>query len=91
MKGNAVSKVFCKLRTAKNKVRDRLKNGLEGLSPRQRVTLVGVLFFAFVVIDVIYIINGFKGSKTPEIEIQHIRQVDLLENPNTNEDDTISE
>lgn len=60
-----------------DKVAAWFKKMLARLSSKQRLIIVIAAFVLFMIVDVIYIVNGFKGAEQSNIEIEHLRYIDL--------------
>ncbi len=61
-----------------DRCRGTIREATARLSPRQRVVLLAILFTTFVVVDVIYIVQGFRGGPAGSLEIEHIKQPEIL-------------
>lgn len=90
MKDNPFRKVKDAVAASTDKAKRGLKARLEALTPKQRLRLVAVIFAVFVIVDIIYIIDGFRDGGSRGIEVEHIQQVEL-ENQNNYQNDTIPE
>jgi hypothetical protein len=72
------------------KCKRKIRKATARLSPQQRIVLLAILFATFVVVDIIYIAQGFKGDNTDSLEIQHLKQMET-EIFNTTQNDTTTE
>jgi hypothetical protein len=54
----------------------KIREATSRLSPRQRTVLLSILFATFVIVDVIYIVQGFRGAGAHVPEIQHLKQIE---------------
>ena len=57
------------------KADDRLRRMCDRLSPKKRIVVVIASLTAFAVIAVYMAISSFYGVGSPEIEMEHIRQI----------------
>lgn len=85
---------FVRLRKAvagyKNALMDKIREATSKLTERQSRIILAVLFAVFVTVDVIYIVRGFRGESASQIEIEHLRQVEI-ETQKPIQNDTIPE
>ncbi len=63
---------------AVEKCKGRLREATARLTPRQRVVVLSILFSTFVVVDIVYIARGLRGDGARELEIEHLRQIEIL-------------
>ncbi len=61
-----------------DRCRGMIREAMARLTPRQRVVLLAILFTTFVVVDVIYIVRGFRGGPGGSLKIEHIKQPEIL-------------
>lgn len=77
MKDNPVKKVSDAARSVWGHTTKKLRWELDLLSPRQRLYLVLGLVALFVVVDVVYIVGGFKGDAKAGPQIEHLQQLSV--------------
>lgn len=77
MRDSHIIRLFRVFGALRNLALSQIRARLERLTPRQRLRLVGVLFVLFLIVDIIYIVQGFSGGNAAPIEIEHIRAVPL--------------
>jgi hypothetical protein len=64
----------------------KIREATDKLSPRQRIVLLVILFATFVAVDIIYIVQGFRGGNPDTLNVQHLQRVEIkTSNPNRND------
>jgi hypothetical protein len=54
----------------------KIRETTSNITQQQSVVLIVILLTTFIVVDVIYIVRGFRGDSKSSIEVEHIKQVD---------------
>ena len=86
MQDNPVVKFRKAVSDNKKKILGKIREATGRLTQKQTYVLLAILFTAFVAVDVIYIVRGFRGQGG-QLEIQHVRAVEV-EQTNNKENDT---
>lgn len=77
MRDSNLYKFFRVFGALRNLALAQIRERLDRMTPRQRLRLVAVLFVLFLIVDIIYIVQGFTGRNRTPIEIEHIRELPM--------------
>lgn len=77
MRDSNIIKFFRVFGALRNLALSQIRERLDRLTPKQRILLVGGLFILFLIVDIIYIVQGFIGGHSTSIEIEHIREIPI--------------
>lgn len=77
MRDSNIIKFFRVFGALRNLALSQIRERLDRLTPKQRILLVGGLFILFLLVDIIYIVQGFIGGHSTPIEIEHVRRIPM--------------